>query len=128
MGANADLVRTGWEAFGRGDIDGAVATTDDSAQIVVPKSIAWGGTYSGPDGFKEMIGKFMSNFETVDPAPQAFLEAGPDHVVVPVEGSAKTKSGNDISEPSIWLYELKGGKITRAQFYGDTAALNEALG
>ena len=128
MGANADLVRGGWEAFGKGDIDGAVATADDSAEIIMPKSLPWGGTYSGPDGFKEMIGKFMSNFEAVNPAPQAFLEAGDDHVVVPVEGAGKTKSGNDVSEPSIWLYEVGGGKITRAQFYGDTAALNEALG
>ena len=26
MGANADMVRSAWEAFGRGDIDGAVST------------------------------------------------------------------------------------------------------
>ncbi|MGZ8666495.1 MAG: nuclear transport factor 2 family protein, partial [Solirubrobacterales bacterium] len=63
MGANADVVRSGWEAFGKGDIDSAVATADDSAEIIIPKSLPWGGTYSGPDGFKEMIGKFMSNFE-----------------------------------------------------------------
>lgn len=128
MGANADVVRSGWEAFAKGDIDSAVATADDSAEIIVPKSLPWGGTYSGPSGFREMIGKFMSNFEEVNPAPQAYLEAGDDHVVVPVEGTAKTKSGNDVSEPSIWLYEVKGGKIARAQIYADTATLNKALG
>ena len=36
MGANADMVRSAWEAFGRGDVDGAVSTTADSAQIVLP--------------------------------------------------------------------------------------------
>ena len=126
MGANADLIRGGWEAFARGDIDAAAATADESAEIIMPKSLPWGGTYSGPDGFKEMIVKFMSNFEEVNPDPQAFLEAG-DYVVVPVEGAGKTKSGNEISEPSIWLYEVKGGKITRAQFYGDTAEVNAAI-
>jgi hypothetical protein len=59
MGANADLVRSGWEAFGKGDLDAAVATTSDSAEIVIPDSLPWGGTYTGPDGFKEMIGKFF---------------------------------------------------------------------
>ena len=63
MGANADTVKNGWDAFARGDMDAATATTSDSAEIVVPESLPWGGTYTGPDGFKEMIGKFLSNFD-----------------------------------------------------------------
>jgi hypothetical protein len=128
MGANADMVRSAWEAFGRGDIDAAVATTSDSAQIVIPESLPWGGTYTGPDGFKEMIGKFLSHFEEVNPAPQEFLEADDGHVIVTVKGAGKTKSGNELSGDSIWLYEIEGGKIARAQFYGDTATAVEALG
>ncbi len=128
MGANADLVRSGWEAFGKGDIDAAVATASDSAEIVVPDSLPWGGTYTGPDGFKEMIGKLVSSFETFAPAPQEFLEADGNHVVVTVKGAGKTKSGNELSGDSIWLYKIDGGKIVRAQFYGDTAAAVEALG
>lgn len=128
MGANADLVRSAWEAFGRGDIDAAVSTTGDSAQIVLPDSLPWGGTYTGPDGFKEMILKFLSEFEEVDPAPQEFLEADGDHVVVTVQGVGKTKSGNDLSGNSIWLYKIDDGKITGAEFYGDTATAVEALG
>jgi ketosteroid isomerase-like protein len=127
MGANADLVRSGWEAFGKGDIDAAVATASDSAEIVIPETLPWGGTYTGPDGFKEMIGKFLSNFEEVEPAPQEFLEADGDHVVVTVKGVGKTKSGNELSGDSLWLYKIDGGKIARAQFYGDTATAVEAL-
>ena len=128
MGANADVVRSGWEAFGKGDLDAAVATTSDSAEIVIPESLPWGGTYTGPDGFKEMIVKFVSNFEEVEPAPQEFLEADGDHVVVTVKGIGKTKSGNELSGDSLWLYKMDGGKIIRAQFYGDTATAVEALG
>ena len=127
MGANADMVRSAWEAFGPGDVDGAVSTTADSAQIVLPDSLPWGGTYTGPAGFKEMIGKFLSQFEEVDPAPQTFLEAEDDHVVVTVKGVGRTKSGNDLSGDSIWLYKIEGGKIARAEFYGDTATAVQAL-
>lgn len=127
MGANADLVRSAWEAFGRGDIDGAVATTSDSAKIVLPDCLPWGGTYTGSGGFKEMIGKFLSHFEEVDPAPQEFLEADGDHVVVTVKGVGKTKSGNELSGDSIWLYKIQDGKIVAADFYGDTATVVEAL-
>ena len=127
MGANADMVRSAWEAFGKGDIDGAVSTTSDSAEIVLPDTLPWGGTYTGADGFKEMIGKFLSHFEEVDPAPQEFLEADGDHVVVTVSGVGKTKSGNALSGDSIWLYKVAGGEITRAEFFGDTAMAVEAL-
>ena len=128
MGANADTVRSGWDAFAEGDLDTAVATTSEQAKIVIPESLPWGGTYTGPAGFKEMIGKFLSHFEEVNPAPQAFLEADGDHVIVTVKGAGKTKSGNELSGDSIWLYRIEGGKIAQAQFYGDTATAVEALG
>jgi len=127
MGANADTVKDGWDAFARGDMDAATATTSDSAEIVVPESLPWGGTYTGPDGFKEMIGKFMSNFESVSPAPQEFIEADGDRVIVTVSGTGTTKSGNELGGDSIWLYKVDDGEISHAEFYGDTATAVEAL-
>jgi uncharacterized protein len=127
MGANADTVKSGWDAFAQGDLDGAVATTSDSAKIVIPDSLPWGGTYTGPDGFKEMIGKFLSNFDEVHPTPQEFLEADDGHVLVTVTGVGTTKSGNELSGDSIWLYKVDDGEISRAEFYGDTATAVEAL-
>ena len=127
MGANADAVKSGWDAFAKGDLDTAVATTSDSAEIVMPESLPWGGTYTGPDGFKEMIGKFLSNFDEVNPQPKEFIEAEGGRVVVTVAGVGKTKSGNELSGDSIWLYTVDGGEITRAEFYGDTATAVEAL-
>ena len=127
MGANADTVKSGWDAFARGDLDAAVSTTSDSAEIVIPESLPWGGTYTGPDGFKEMIGKFLSNFEEVHPEPQQFLEADGGHVLVTVAGVGRTKSGNELSGDSIWLYKCDDGKIEHAEFYGDTATAVEAL-
>ena len=127
MGANADTVKSGWDAFARGDMDAATATTSDSAEIVIPDSLPWGGTYTGPDGFKEMIGKFVSNFDEVSPDPQEFIEAEGGRVLVTVSGVGKTKSGNELTGDSIWLYTVDGGEITRAEFYGDTATAVEAL-
>jgi ketosteroid isomerase-like protein len=127
MGANADVVKAGWDAFGKGDLDTATATTSDSAEIVIPESLPWGGTYSGPDGFKEMIGKFLSNFDEVNPQPKEFIEAEGGYVFVTVGGVGKTKSGNELSGDSLWLYKVDDGKIERAEFYGDTATAVEAL-
>ena len=127
MGANADTVRSGWDAFAQGDLDTAVATTSEQAKIVIPDSLPWGGTYTGPDGFKEMIGKFLSNFDEVHPDPQEFLEAEGGRVLVTVSGVGTTKSGNELSGDSVWLYKVDDGEISRAEFYGDTATAVEAL-
>jgi ketosteroid isomerase-like protein len=127
MGANADTVKSGWEAFAKGDLDAATATTSESAEIVVPESLPWGGTYTGPEGFKEMIGKLVSNFDEVKPEPQEFLEADGGHVIVTVKGAGTTKSGNELTGDSIWLYKVDDGKIEHAEFYGDTATAVKAL-
>ena len=113
MGANADTVKDGWDAFSRGDMDAATATTSDSAEIVIPESLPWGGTYTGPAGFKEMIGKFVSNFDEVHPEPQQFLEADDGHVLVTVSGTGTTKSGNELGGDSIWRCSMQQRPMTR---------------
>lgn len=129
MGENADAVKARWDDFGKGDLDGAVSTTDESAEIRIPETLPWGGTYKGPDAFKEMIQKFLSNFESVNPRPTAFLEADDgETVIVTVEGVGTTKAGNELSGRSVWLYKVKDGKLMDAEFFGDTAQARDALG
>jgi hypothetical protein len=128
MGENSDAVKARWDDFARGDLDGAVSTTDENAEVRLPETLPWGGTYKGPEGFKEMIQKFLSNFESVDPKPTAFLEADDgETVVVIVEGVGKTKSGNELSGRSVWLYKVSDGKLMDSEFFGDTAQARDAL-
>jgi len=128
MGENSDTVKARWDDFGKGDIDGAVSNTEASAEIVMPETLPWGGTYKGPDGFKEMIGKFLSNFESVDPKPTSFMEADDgETVIVTVEGVGKTKTGKELTGHSVWLYKVHDGKLTGAEFFGDTAQARDAL-
>jgi len=129
MGENANAVKDRWADFAHGDLDGAVSTTDENAEIVLPDTLPWGGTYRGPEGFKEMIQKFLSNFESVDPKPTQFLDADDgETVIVTVEGVGKTKSGNELSGKSVWLYKVNDdGKLTYAEFFGDTAQARDAL-
>jgi ketosteroid isomerase-like protein len=129
MGENADAVKERWGDFAKGDLDSAVSTTDENAEIRIPETLPWGGTYKGPDGFKEMIQKFLTNFESVDPNPTAFLEADDgETVVVVVDGTGKTKSGNELNGRSVWLYKVNDGKLMGAEFFGDTAEARDAIG
>ena len=125
---NVDVIEGAWAAWGKGNIEAATSIVAPEGEIHAPDTLPWGGTYTGPEGFKEMIGKFLSNFESVDPRPTAFLEADDgETVVVVVEGVGKTKSGNALSGRSVWLYKVSGGKLTSAEFFGDTAQARDAL-
>jgi ketosteroid isomerase-like protein len=82
MGANADVVRSFWEAFGRRNFDDAIAHVDEEAEIVVPETVPWGGAYRGPDGFRKMMVGVTGLFEEFRPQPEAFIEGEDDNVVV----------------------------------------------
>jgi uncharacterized protein len=128
MGENADAVKERWGDFAKGDIEGAVSTTDENAEIRMPETLPWGGTYRGPDGFKEMIQKFLSNFESVDTNPTAFIEGDDgETVVVVVEGAGRTKAGKELRGRSVWLYKVRDGRLTDAEFFGDTAQARDAV-
>jgi ketosteroid isomerase-like protein len=126
MGGKADVVRSAWEGFRSGDMDQVAAAFDDSAEIVIPESLPWGGTYRGPDGFRQMIGEFTGLLEDFRPSPENFLEDG-DHVVVPLDIQARTKTGKDMSGRALWLYRVQGSKIVRAEIFADTASTLEAV-
>jgi ketosteroid isomerase-like protein len=100
MGENADVIRAAWEAFGRQDLDTATGVLDEGGEVVVPQGLPWGGTYRGPDGFKEMLGQFMGNMD---------------------------EFSNEMSGRALWMYELSGGKVRRAELFADTAQTVEAI-
>jgi len=128
MGANADVVKSFWEAFGRRDFDDAISNVGNEAEIVVPETVPWGGAYRGPEGFREMMQGVTGTFEEFRPQPEAFIEAEGDNVVVPVNVQGRGKSGRDFTGRALWLYRLSDGKIARAEVFLDTARARDAVG
>lgn len=125
---NVDVIESAWEAFGRGDIDAAAEMVDDSCEIVASESLPWGGTYVGPEGFKELFTSMLGNFDQFKGTPEKVLGADDDHVVVVARAIGQTKSGNEVDQYVTWVYRLRGGKVVSAQPFTDTARLLEALG
>lgn len=76
---NKQTAQQGYEAFGRGDVEGAMATLSDAVEWVVPGDNALTGTYRGKEevgGLWAQIGQ--KGFRT---EPREFLADG-DKVVV----------------------------------------------
>ena len=125
---NVDVVQGAWDAFGRGDIDAVLETIAPSAETRLPESLPWGGTYAGPDGFRDFLTKLGDSWDQFSATPQKVLGADDNHVVVLAKTKGRTKAGATLEGNAIWIYQLRDGKIADAESFGDTAQVLEALG
>jgi ketosteroid isomerase-like protein len=103
-------------------------TISPSAETRVPESLPWGGTYAGPEGFQDFLAKLDESFDQFTATPQKVLGADDNHVVVLAKNKGRTKGGGTIEGTTIWIYQLRDGKIADAESFGDTAQVLAALG
>jgi len=125
---NVDVVQGAWDAFGRGDIDAVLEAIAPSAETRLPESLPWGGTYAGPDGFRDFLTKLGDSWDQFSATPEKVLGADDNHVVVLAKTKGRTKAGATIEGRTIWIYQLRDGRIADAESFGDTAQVLEALG
>jgi ketosteroid isomerase-like protein len=130
--SSAEVVRSLYEAFGRGDI----ATVLDLLDPQVHWHEAEGSPYHpgrkgwvGPDAVvSNLFEKMGADWTSFSVLPERFHEAGP---VVTVEGRyaathAVTGRALDCQMCHVWTVE--DGRIIRFQQYTDTAQMQEVMG
>jgi ketosteroid isomerase-like protein len=125
---NVDVVQHAWDAFARGDIDAVVEAIAPTAETRVPESVPWGGTYIGPDGFRDFIYKLGQAFDQFKATPDKVLGADDNHVIVVAKTKGRAKGGVTIEGSIVWVYQLRDGLIADAESWGDTAQILQALG
>ncbi len=129
MAGNVDTLKQGYEAYGQGDLDGALENWADDAVWEGPNSeeLPGGGTADGKDAIKQTLGRIPEFWESFTVSPDEFVEDG-DTVVVLGHTEAST-GGNDIKVPfvHVWRFDDEG-KANRVQTLTDTAAIAEAMG
>ncbi len=108
---NKQAARDGYEAFGRGDAEGAMADISDSIEWVVGGDSAVSGTYHG----KEEVGKFWAQLaeKGFENSATEFLADG-DKVAVITTGSAGGEEARTVD-----VLEYDGdGKLIRFESFG----------
>lgn len=130
MAENADVIRGGYEAFGRGDLEAALEPFADDIEWEGPnyESLPGGGTHRGRDAVAGVLEEITKQWETFQVSPDEFIEGGETVVVLGhLEGRARS-TGNEVKAPFVHVWRLSGGRARRIQVLTDTAVVADALG
>jgi ketosteroid isomerase-like protein len=127
---NIELVQRGYAAFGKGDLDGLLATMHGNIQWKTPggADVPTAGSRRGHaevrDFFK-VLGELVEfqNFE-----PQTFIADADRVVVLGIDTfTVKGGSGKSLTEPWCHVFTVRDGSVVEFQEYIDTAAFAAEL-
>ena len=126
---NLDVIRRGYDAFGRGDINALLDLFDDQIQWVTPgpAELATSGRRTGR---QEVAGFFASVNEIFDIQrfePGEFIAQG-DRIVVLGNETARVRATGKVLELDwVHVFAMRNGKVVAFQEFFDTAAVVAAI-
>ena len=121
--SNTDTLKQGYEAFGRGDLDGATQNFADDVRWENPEApqIPNSGTTEGKDNVKQLFAELGNYWESFTITPDEFIESG-DTVVVLSHSEAKGKDtgyrGEAAVGPHLALQRRAGDRGSGPDGYG----------
>jgi hypothetical protein len=122
---NIDLVRRGYEAFGRGDLAGLLSLFDEQIKWVTPgpTDLPTAGTRRGRDSVQQFFGTLAELFDFQRFEPKEFIAQG-DRVIVLGEDTVRLKATGAVFDLE-WAhaFSVKNDKIVTFNEYLDTAAI-----
>jgi ketosteroid isomerase-like protein len=128
---NVKLLRQGYDAFNRGDIDTVMGLMDPNIEWQEPdvEGLPQRGTHHGAeDVANNVFGAIVGSWDDFQAVPEEFLDAG-DRVVVlgHFEGRGKA-SGKTLDTLYAHVWTLRDGKAVHFRAYADTAKVLQSLG
>ena len=108
---DVEVVRSGYDAFARGDIPGVLANLDPEAQWTEPGGgNAPVGTFGADEVAEKVFGPVQENFDEFAATPEKFDDQG-DTIVVTGKYTGKNKSGAELDSSFEHTYRMRDGKI-----------------
>src|SRR5262245_59081070 len=86
---NLARVRTGFDAFNRGDFEAVLAVLDADVEIVASRELMNSGTFHGHAGYREWLAQWLEAWEGFEPQIERIEPIGERHVVAGVRQRAR---------------------------------------
>ena len=126
-----NIMRQGYDAFNRGDIDTVMGIMDPEIEWREPdvEGLPARGTHHGPEAVaNEVFGSVAEHWDEFQVAAEEFLDAGERVIVLGhfrIRGKA---TGRSVDAPYAHVWTLHDGKVVHFRNYMDTATFLQALG
>jgi uncharacterized protein len=124
---NMEIVRAGFEAFNRGDIDQLLAVMSEDCEWRPPAYAVEGTSYVGHDRYAAWFEGLRERWSSMSFTP-TLSDAGEHHVVAAVEAEFVGRTSGVPVEQRFWIvYWLAGGRIVRMHSFPTEADALEAV-
>jgi ketosteroid isomerase-like protein len=122
------LLAEGIAAFNRGDQASVLAVFAPDVESHVGRGLLNAGTWTGHDGYIEMVTAWGEAWEQIEIEPVGFEEPDPDHVVAElIQRAVGAGSGVPVEMTLFWLFQFRDGLVVRFHLYPDRDAALAAL-
>jgi ketosteroid isomerase-like protein len=124
---NVEVVRRSYEAYVRGDLEGALAAFDPEVEAY-DHDIPDAAPYRGFEGLLRWQADWERSWESWRWDPEEFIDAG-ERVVAVLRVHARGRhSGVDLERLDAAVWRLRDRKCVRLDYYGSRKQALEAVG
>jgi ketosteroid isomerase-like protein len=127
---NLAVVRRGYEAFGRGDINALLELLDDQIHWVTPgpPELATSGQRTGRQAVAEFFASVNEVFDIQRFEPKEFIAQGDRIVVIGDETARVRATAKTLELDWVHVFKMRTGKVVAFQEFFDTTAVVAAMG
>jgi ketosteroid isomerase-like protein len=112
------LVREGFDAFRRGDIDALLAILDEDVEVFMPPDLPNSGTYRGHSGYRKWVAQWLEAWDDFTPTITRVEPVGNRHVLARVHQTARGKgSGIEVEMDIAYLFDVRDGRAAAMHLY-----------
>ncbi len=129
--SNVDTLKQGYEAFGRGDLDGATENFSDDIRWENPEAeqIPNSGVTTGRDEVKALFAALGEHWSSFALTPDEFIDGGETVIVLSHAEATGKETGKSVKLPWVHIWRFNSdGKVSEVQALTDTAMAADALG
>ena len=125
----ADVVKSVYAAFGRGDLPAVVAACAEDVdwRCHAPSSVPFAGTFAGREGVNAFFGKLLASMRFSAFEPKTFLTDADTVVVLGRDTGSAIATGRAFGEDWVHVFTIRGAKIARFAEFTETRALEAAF-
>lgn len=116
-GRNVEIMRAGYEAFLRGDLESAFGVFAPDIEAYDDPKMVGEPVYRGPEGFARMLAATTEGFEDVRYFAEEFLDARDRVLVVARRSGRGAASGVHVEERQSHVWDIRDGRAVRFRLF-----------